>query len=231
MERFSVIVVAAGKGTRMGTAESKQHLPLAGVPILVHTLRVFERLEAAHEVVLVVSEADVLRCEAYIRHYGLQKVKRVVPGGAERQGSVYRGLQAADGADWVLIHDGVRPFVTVDEILRCWEQARRSGAAVLGVPVKDTIKQAGTDRLIMGTPERKSLWAAHTPQAFRLSAIREAHEQASRDGFLGTDDAALMERAGYPVYMVEGSYRNVKITTPDDLEWAEWILGRGTAKG
>lgn len=223
---FSVIIVAAGKGTRMGMAESKQHLPLAGVPILVHTLRVFEALEAVREVVLVVGEHDRARCERYIVEYGLQKAIRVVAGGTERQSSVHEGLKAiAVDAQWVLIHDGVRPFVTEDEVLRCWHKAVETGAAVLAVPVKDTVKRVSVATgKIEATPDRRTLWAVHTPQAFQVSAIREAHELAERESIVGTDDAMLLERLGRPVHVVEGRYTNVKITTLEDLEWAEWRI-------
>lgn len=230
--KLGVVVVAAGKGKRMGTAESKQYLLLCGKPILVHTLEIFERMNTVDAVVLVVGAGEEARCREYAEAYGLSKVCRIVSGGAERQASVYKGLQSMpQGVEWVMVHDGVRPLVRPEQADACWMKARDTGeAAVLAVPVKDTIKIVGTDGQIRSTPDRSSLWAIHTPQAFRLSALIQAHEAAERDGFLGTDDAMLMERAGVTVHVVESSYDNIKVTTPEDLEWAEFLLrkqGRG----
>ncbi|WP_317956986.1 2-C-methyl-D-erythritol 4-phosphate cytidylyltransferase [Paenibacillus chitinolyticus] len=226
VNKVGVIVVAAGRGSRMRTVESKQYLELAGKPILVHTLELFEKMARIDSVVLVTGEADVPRCESYASRYGLHKVSRVIAGGAERQDSVRSGLEAL-GADtqWVLVHDGVRPLVTEEQVGACLDKAIDTGAAVLAVPVKDTIKVVSEDGKIMSTPDRKSLWAIQTPQAFRFSLLKEAHEEAVRDGFLGTDDAMLVERAGHTVHVVEGDYANIKITTPEDLPWAEWLLG------
>jgi 2-C-methyl-D-erythritol 4-phosphate cytidylyltransferase len=223
MGQVGVIVVAAGKGTRMGYGVSKQYLPLAGKPILVHTLEAFEAMEFVHSVVLVVGTGDEARCGEYVRTYGLRKVSAVLAGGAERQASVYRGLAALDPeVEWVLVHDGVRPFITAKDAENCLNAARQCGAAVLAVPVKDTVKIVAPDGQIASTPERSSLWAIQTPQAFRLTELAAAHELAEREGFTGTDDAMLVERAGQPVHVVEGSYSNIKITTPEDLEWAEF---------
>jgi 2-C-methyl-D-erythritol 4-phosphate cytidylyltransferase len=226
MDTFGVVVVAAGRGTRMGTAESKQYLPLRGKPILVHTLDTFERMPEASEVVLVVGAGEVERCRGYAAEYGLAKV-RIVAGGAERQHSVDAGLRALGGSvDTVLVHDGVRPFVKREHVLACWREAAACGAAVLAVPVKDTIKIVGDGGVIAATPERRSLWAIQTPQAFRRTLLEEAHRQAAADGVLGTDDAMLVERLGHAVRVVEADYTNIKITTPDDLAWADWFLGR-----
>jgi 2-C-methyl-D-erythritol 4-phosphate cytidylyltransferase len=128
--------------------------------------------------------------------------------------------------DWVLIHDGVRPFVAEEQVMACWKQAQIDGAAVLAVPVKDTIKIVNADGYIESTPNRRSLWAIQTPQAFRLSQIIAAHERAVADDFIGTDDAMLLERMGGTVAVVEGSYDNIKITTPEDLVWAEYLKQR-----
>lgn len=225
MARCGVIVVAAGKGTRMGTAESKQFLPLAGKPILVHTLERFQRIAEVDVIVLVTGAGDVDRCETFVRRYGLTKVASVVPGGKERQESVRIGLERLpDGIEVVAVHDGVRPLVAEANVKACLNQADETGAAVLAVPVKDTIKVVDASGRITSTPERRSLWAVQTPQAFRLELLQEAHRLAERDGFLGTDDAMLVERLGHPVHVVEGDYTNIKITTPDDLLWAERIL-------
>ena len=225
---FGVVIVAAGRGTRMGTPESKQFLLLQDKPVLVHTLERFEQMEQCETIVLVTSAADVERCSSWVKLYGLTKVRDIVAGGKERQDSVYEGLLAVQkrGSEIVLIHDGVRPFVTSDDVLACCEKAVQHRAAVLAVPVKDTIKQANANGIIVATPDRSSLWAIQTPQAFRLEDVMKAHEAALEAGWLGTDDAMLVERAGIEVHIVEGSYTNVKLTTPEDLLWAEWWLSR-----
>ncbi|MDD9272140.1 2-C-methyl-D-erythritol 4-phosphate cytidylyltransferase [Paenibacillus sp. GCM10023248] len=225
MGKLGVIIVAAGKGSRMGTAESKQYLQLGQKPILVHTLQLFQNIHEVNEIILVVGGNDVERCAGYVQAYGLSKVTHVLAGGAERQDSVRQGLAAlAKDTDWVLVHDGVRPFVKREHVFECLAKAQEQDAAVLAVPVKDTIKVVDTDKRIQSTPDRRSLWAIQTPQAFRLSLLREAHERALQEGFMGTDDAMLVERIGTTVYVVEGDYYNIKITTPEDLPWAEWIL-------
>lgn len=225
-----VIIVAAGRGTRMGTKESKQFLSLRDKPIIVHTLEVFDRHPVIREMVLVTGEQDVERCRGWIAEYGITKKVKVIPGGAERQHSVYRGLREI-GTPWVLVHDGVRPFVTSGQVTSCYEAAVRHGAAILAVPVKDTIKQADARGRVTGTPDRTSLWAVQTPQAFRRSDLLRAHEDAEADGFIGTDDAMLIERLGLPVFVAEGSYRNIKITTPEDLDVAEIFIKRQEIQG
>lgn len=222
MSEVGVIVVAAGKGTRMGTAESKQYLMLQDKPILIHTLEVFEQLPLISKIVLVTGEADVTRCQDWCLQYGLSKVVNVIAGGAERQESVYKGLREIN-TTWVLIHDGVRPFVTGEQVIACYEAARLHGAAVLAVPVKDTVKQVNEQGWVTATPDRRSLWAIQTPQAFRHSDLIRAHEQAVIEHFVGTDDSMLVERLGLPVIVVEGDYNNIKITTPDDLDYAEFV--------
>jgi 2-C-methyl-D-erythritol 4-phosphate cytidylyltransferase len=227
MEQVGVIVVAAGKGLRMGGQVPKQHLPLAGKPVLVRTLEAFEHMEHIHSVVLVVGPGDEARCSRYTSEYGLRKVHAVVTGGAERQASVYQGLLALDPeVEWVLVHDGVRPFVTPEETAECLEAAKRYGAAVVAVPVNDTVKIVEPDGKIASTPDRSTLWAIQTPQAFRVRELLAAHELAMQEGFTGTDDAMVVERTGQPVYVVRGGYHNLKITTPEDLEWAEYRLKR-----
>lgn len=224
-EKWGVVIVAAGRGTRMGTSESKQYLRLANKPILVHTLELFQRLNFVKEISLVVGADDIDRCESWVREYRLSKVIAVLSGGKERQHSVHRGL-AKLTSDWVMVHDGVRPLVTEAAVENCCRTAIQGGAAVLAVPVKDTIKQVDGDGVIVSTPERSSLWAIQTPQAFRRALLLEAHERASEEGFLGTDDAMVVERMGAPVTVAEGDYTNIKITTPEDLPYAEFLLGQ-----
>jgi len=225
MGKLGVVIVAAGRGSRMRTAESKQYLQLGRKPILVHTLQLFQNIHEVDEIILVVGEADVDRCRGYVQQYALSKVTSVQAGGAERQNSVKQGIEALEaGTEWVLVHDGVRPFAAVEHVIACYRKAQETDAAVLAVPVKDTIKVVNEVRQIQSTPDRRSLWAIQTPQAFRLSVLREAHVRAEAEAFIGTDDAMLVERLGTTVHVVEGDYYNIKITTPEDLPWAEWIL-------
>lgn len=227
-----VIIVAAGTGSRMKTPESKQYLMLGDKPILAHTLERFQTMACVDAIVLVVGAGDVARGEAYVSRYGLTKVAAVTAGGAERQASVREGLRALpEGTAWVAVHDGVRPFIGEALVRRCLQEARQTGAAVLAVPVKDTIKVADSNGVIQSTPDRRSLWAIQTPQAFRLDLLRDAHERAVRDGFTGTDDSMLVERLGVDVRIAEGAYTNIKITTPEDLLWAETIATRYGGEG
>ncbi|MCZ8523797.1 MULTISPECIES: 2-C-methyl-D-erythritol 4-phosphate cytidylyltransferase [Paenibacillus] len=224
-DKLGIIIVAAGRGSRMGTKESKQYLLLDGKPIIVHTLEQFEKISAVEEIVLVTGREDLQRCSAYAAQYGLSKLKHIIPGGKERQDSVHQGLLALDAStEWVMVHDGVRPFAHEDHVLACLQRVKETGAAVLAVPVKDTIKVVRQDGTIESTPDRSSLWAIQTPQAFRFALLLEAHEKAQQEGFQGTDDAMLVEWLGHDVSVVPSDYYNIKITTPEDLPWAEWIL-------
>jgi 2-C-methyl-D-erythritol 4-phosphate cytidylyltransferase len=222
MNDVGAVVVAAGKGTRMGAADRKPFLTMAGKPIVVHTLEALSRAGVA-EIVLVVGAEDVERANRLCAEHRLDKVRKVVPGGAERQHSVLEGVRML-GLEWALVHDGVRPFVTPDIVARCMEAARRTGGAVAAVPVKDTIKMADERGLVAATPDRSRLWAVQTPQVFRRRALQDALEAALAEGFIGTDDAAAAERAGIPVELAMGDYRNIKITTPEDLALAKlWL--------
>jgi 2-C-methyl-D-erythritol 4-phosphate cytidylyltransferase len=210
----------------------KAFLLLGGVPLLVHTLRRFEASSAVGEVVVLAPPGDGIRlAEEMAARHGIRKLSRVVAGGAERQDSVYGGLKALENrADLVLIHDGARPFVTPDLIERVAAETRAEKAAVAAVPVRDTIKEIGGDRAVHRTLNRESLWEIQTPQGFHYPLILEAYEQAFRDGFYGTDDAALVERLGVKVKVVLGSRFNLKITTPEDLVLGEALLQRLTAE-
>ncbi|OAB35174.1 2-C-methyl-D-erythritol 4-phosphate cytidylyltransferase [Paenibacillus glacialis] len=219
---LGIVIVSAGKGSRMGTLESKQYLLLQDKPILIHTLEVFNSMPQVKEIVLVTGQDDVRRVQEWVHEYKMDKVIKVIPGGSERQHSVYQGLLEI-GTEWVMIHDGVRPFVDQADIEACYQMALRTGAAVLAVPVKDTIKQVDGSGIIVATPDRQSLWAIQTPQTFRVSDLLRSHQEAQRSGFVGTDDSMLVERMGIPVAVVKGSYSNIKITTPDDLEYAAFI--------
>ncbi|GAY77773.1 2-C-methyl-D-erythritol 4-phosphate cytidylyltransferase [Sporolactobacillus inulinus] len=224
---YQVVVLAAGQGKRMGADTNKVLLDLAGAPVIVRTLRVFETDPMCSGIVIVTRADEADQFRALVQHYHLEKVRAFAEGGKERQESVCSGLERLpqDPEMIVLIHDGARPFITHACIAKAVESAQEYGAALLAVPVKDTIKQAAHLE-VEKTLERKSLWAAQTPQAFRLSVIREAHQQSAAAHFMGTDDASLVERLGMPVAVVEGSYRNIKLTTPEDLLIAQLFMER-----
>ena len=229
MKKIFALIPAAGMGKRMGAGSNKQYLLLDGVPILAHTLGVFQQAPFIEAVYLITPEQEIPFCQTeVVERHGFSKVRAIVAGGAERQHSVLNGLHAMQGIeqdDLVLIHDGVRPFVPVELLKSAAAAADRFGAAVVAVPVKDTVKLV-YDGIITQTPPREKLWLAQTPQAFRYGLILAAHASAAADGFLGTDDASLMERQGWPVRVVMGEYRNIKITTPEDMALAEAFLKR-----
>jgi 2-C-methyl-D-erythritol 4-phosphate cytidylyltransferase len=213
----------------MGGRSAKQYLRLNGLPILVHTLLRFQESAAIQVIVLVVPEEDVeqVRWET-VAPYGLSKVSRIVPGGPRRQDSVWNGLKIlGNDVNVVLVHDGVRPFVSPGTIQQTAMEAQSCGAVIAAVPVKDTIKVCDQNHRIVETPDRVNLWQAQTPQAFRRDLLIRAYETAQRDGYSGTDDASLVERLGHPVRVIPGTYDNIKITTPEDLLVAEaWMRER-----
>lgn len=224
--RITAVIPAAGSGRRMGSSSPKQFLLLAGVPVLVHTLRVFDSSPLIHDVCLVVPPGMEPSCRVdVIAAYGLKKVCRIVPGGETRQASVYQGLMnTSPETDWIVVHDGVRPFLSAD-LLRWLLEAAKDGTGVIAaMPLKDTPKEIREDGTIVSTPDRARLVLAQTPQVFSRKVLMEAHQKAYADGVLGTDDSALVERLGHPVRMIEGNWDNIKITTPEDLRWAERIL-------
>ncbi len=210
----------------MGSATPKQFLTLGGIPLLVHTLRALESAEEIVEIILAVPETDREFClREIVTPHRLTKVRKIVVGGAQRQDSVRHGLQAvSDGIEFVLVHDAVRPFVTREMIRQVVEAAAKHGAALVAIPMKDTVKQVGPDGLVESTVDRGRLWLAQTPQAFRRSLFEEAHRKAELEGLQGTDDTQLVERLGYPVAIVEGSGENIKITRPEDFAIGEAIL-------
>jgi 2-C-methyl-D-erythritol 4-phosphate cytidylyltransferase len=214
----------------MGTKESKQFLPLGDKPVLIHTLMVFETHPKVDEIVVVAGAGEVSRVEEMVAHYGLEKISAVVIGGQERQDSVRSGLEYLQ-TEWVLVHDAARPFVTHGHITELLKVVRLHGAAILAVPVKDTIKQVDSAGIVERTPDRQSLWAVQTPQAFRRSLLVQAHQRALEQGMTGTDDAMLVEELGIDVRVVMGDYQNIKLTTPEDLAIAEaiWKM-RGTER-
>lgn len=220
------IVVAAGKGTRLGGNQPKQFLELCGVPIIIHTIRQFERCEAINEIIVVVPAESTAAFSSLAEEFEVRKLSRVVGGGATRAQSVLCGLNAIDHAEIVAVHDGVRPFVTPDEIDRVVAAARASGAAILVAPVADTIKDIENGR-VKGTPPRLTLRRALTPQCFRYDLLKRAYDQlddVEAEGIEVTDDSLLVERLGAGIIAVEGSTRNIKITRAEDLVLAEAIL-------
>jgi 2-C-methyl-D-erythritol 4-phosphate cytidylyltransferase len=219
------IIAAAGAGTRMASDRPKQFLLLAGKPVIIHTLRVFEECESIDEVIVVLPAAESAGFLSLAGKFNLRKVARVVPGGATRADSVKRGLMAIRTAtvEIVVVHDGVRPFVTVEEIDNTVAAAKADGAAILVAPVTDTIKEIGATS-VLRTLDRGVLRRALTPQCFRYELLREAYQHADVSDPSLTDESALVEQLGRPVSVVEGSARNIKITTAEDLAIAEAIL-------
>ncbi len=213
--KITAVIVAGGKGTRMGADRNKVLLPLLGREALFYTLSAFDSSASVSETVLVAGADDVEECGRVVKRYGLKKVKRIIEGGEERQQSVSNGLSEADG-DIVLIHDGARALVTDKEINAVVDDCIRYGAAAAGVKCKNTLKHAD-DGFIDGTIDRDSVYMIQTPQAFCLNQIREMHRKAAAESFKATDDCMIAERYGVRIKISEGSYDNIKLTTPEDM--------------
>ncbi len=224
--KTAAIIVSAGKSLRFPGEKKKQFLSLAGKPVLCHTLDRFHACSSIDLIELIVSPEDREYClKEIVEPRGYTKISGVVDGGEQRQDSVGHGIDALPPeVDMVVIHDGVRPFVTPEMIDASIEGARKFKAAVIAVPVKETIKRSAPDRFVLETLDRESLWQIQTPQTFRAEVIRRAFRKAIEDHFVATDDAALVERIGIKVYILPGSYSNIKITTPEDLALAHRIL-------
>ena len=222
------IIAAAGAGTRMASDRPKQFLLLAGKPVIFHTLKVFEECDSIDEVILVLPAAESAGFLSLAGKFGLRKVARVVPGGATRADSVKRGLMAirAATAEIVAVHDGVRPFVTTEEIDAVVTAAQADGAAILVAPVTDTIKQVSDGRVVRSL-DRGELRRALTPQCFRYDVLRDAFANADVNDPSLTDESALVERLGHAISVIEGNARNIKITTVEDLAVAEAMLCYG----
>jgi 2-C-methyl-D-erythritol 4-phosphate cytidylyltransferase len=222
------VVPAAGQGTRMGGSGRKQYLTLGGIPLLVLSLNVLQRIQSIREIILSVPEHDKDYCwRDIVKPFGLKKVTQIVTGGQRRQDSVRNGLFAiSDPPDLVLVHDGVRPFIQADIVEKSIACAKQTGAAVVAMPMHDTVKRVDPQHVIQETLKREELWQIQTPQTFRYDWLLEAHQQAQLEQWEVTDDAALIERKGYPVSVVEGSCFNIKITRPDDLIFGEAILNK-----
>jgi 2-C-methyl-D-erythritol 4-phosphate cytidylyltransferase len=228
-KKVGVIIPAAGSGRRMGAAVPKALLPLGGVPILVHTLRRVQQCSEVDDIVLVVRPGDHQEVENALSGEGPGRVRAILPGGAERQDSVRIGLAAllARGVGIVLVHDAVRPFVDAATIAAVIEAAYDHGAAVAAIRAKDTVKIIEREGGVPETPDRATCWLAQTPQGFRADLFSSAMEKATSEGVRCTDDAGLVERLGHKVIIVQGTERNLKVTTPEDLELAVFLLGSG----
>ena len=221
----SVVIVSAGRGSRMKADINKQFLKLQNKEVIAHTIDKFYNNENIGEIIVVVreDEAEFFKINI-IEKYGYKNIK-IAFGGSERQDSVYNGLKMVDeNCKIVLIHDGARPFVNNETIDSAIESAKENKCVIVGVPVKDTIKVIDENNNVCDTPDRSTLWSIQTPQVFDYSLIMKDHEKAREDNYYGTDDSMLMEYFGQKVKVVEGSYNNIKITTPEDLKIGEEIL-------
>ena len=219
---LGVVVVAAGRSSRMGGTD-KTFADILGAPLITHTLRRIAASDVVDRIVLVVAADAVPDVEMMVRESDIPKIAEVCAGGARRQDSVLAGLVAMGQRRWVAIHDGARPCVSADILERALVEVRGSGAAIAAVPVKDTIKVVGDQQLISDTPDRSTLWAAQTPQAFDYQTLLDAHRAAEVEY---TDDAAMVEAAGHRVTVFWGDYHNLKVTTPEDLDIVSLLLGR-----
>lgn len=227
MKKCTAIVLAAGQGKRMNSKIQKQFLEIKGYPVLYYSLKCFQESPLIQNIILVTGEDVISYCkEEIVKRYGLDKVSHVIAGGRERYDSVYHGLLACENCDYVFIHDGARPFITEEILDRGLNAVSETGACVIGMPSKDTVKLADEHGFVKETPDRKTVWTIQTPQIFEYSLIRRAHESIRRKDMSNiTDDAMVIEQeTGVKVCLAEGSYQNIKITTPEDLAVAEAFL-------
>lgn len=225
MSKVCAVIVAAGRGTRMRAGINKQFLNIKGKPILYYTLKAFENCTLVDEIILVTAIDEIEYCKnEIIKKYNIDKVSNIVAGGAERQHSVYNGLKSLSDCEVVIIHDGARPFVDRRIIEEGIEFARKFGACTCGVPPKDTIKVKDKTGFSRITLNREELFSVQTPQCFNYDLILNCHERILQDSVKVTDDTSIAEYYGHQVYLYEGSYNNIKITTPDDLIFGERVL-------
>lgn len=222
---YTVLLPAAGSGKRMGAGQNKLFLELKNIPILIHTLRVFEKDPKCEQIVLAVKKDEQLFIENLLTEYGITKVTAITEGGEERQHSVYACLKASPSKGILLVHDAARPFIKREVIHQLMQSANEFGAAVAAVRAKDTMKKV-KNGIIQETVNRESLWIIQTPQAFQYNVLEKAERLAEQEGFLGTDEAMLVERLGERVHIVESTYDNLKMTTQEDLLFGEVILNK-----
>lgn len=228
------VIPAAGRGERMGSRTKKQFLALCGLPVIIHTLAVFQKSPFIDEIICVASKEDHPFLGRLISQHALTKVKRVIPGGDRRQDSVQSAIDLLEEEqrppdDIVLVHDGVRPLVTLELIEQVVSATQKFGGAVAALPVTDSLKEVSADHFIQKSVAREKIWSMQTPQAFRLALLSEAYREAARDRFSGTDEAMLVERIGAPIRCIQGLSENIKITTPSDLKMAELLLSARSA--
>ncbi len=230
---ISVIIAAAGMSNRMGSKINKQFIWIDGKPILAHTIEKFEKCRYIDEIIIVSKEEEIEYCrKEIVKRYRFKKVSNIIRGGKERQDSVYNGILALnEKTDIVLTHDGARPFVEIKNIEDGIKGVLDFGACVIGVPVTDTIKVVNPDNTVDDTPNRSALWAAQTPQCFFKSILIKGYDNAIKKRYSGTDDSSIVEMAGYKVEMIMGSYKNIKITTPEDIIIAESLFKDSAFKG
>ena len=220
---ITAIVVAAGRGIRFGSDKSKLLSKIDFKPVIAYSLDVFNRHPAVTDIIVVVNSANIDGIRAQIKKYKIKKAREIVRGGARRQDSVYNALKKLDKrAELVIVHDAARPFISKELVSRAIKQALKSGAAIVGVPVKATVKEA-SGYIVKRTLNRDNLWEIQTPQVFKKNIILEAYKRFRNQDV--TDDASLIERLGRKVYLVQGSYANIKITTPEDLSIAKVLEG------
>ena len=227
MGKIGAIIPAAGKGLRMNNYFPKQFLPLKGHPVLYYALKVFEEEQMIDEIILVIEEEFQEYVEEdIIRESEFTKIRKIVKGGKTRQESVYNGLKEAEGWEWVIIHDGARPFLSESLLRKIIHEMFEKKAVVVGIPLHDTLKKVNKE-IILKTLSRENLWAIQTPQAFSYPLILEAYKKANEENFHGTDDASLLEKIGKKVHILRGNPLNIKITTPLDLILAQAIIEIG----
>ena len=227
----TAILPAAGSGKRMGKDIKKQFLKLNGKEIIVYTIEKFEQCNEVDEIIIVTTEETIPFLWEIVKREGFQKVVAIVKGGTERQHSVYAGICAvSEKTDFVIVHDGVRPFVAIEDISKTIEIAKQKGACVLGVKTKDTIKICDEENKIIQTPKRDFVWCIQTPQVFKKSLLLKAFEKANKTGFVGTDESVLIEQMGFDVFVEEGHYDNIKITTAEDMMIAEAFVKKQIKK-
>jgi len=225
MSFTSAVIVGGGKGLRMGTDIPKQFLEINGLPLLFHTVLLFDSVEEINEVLMVIPLQLKEFCNNQVKTLNLKKTLKLVTGGRQRQDSVRNGLDQIDPKSTkVLIHDGVRPFVKKEEVLSVIKELDFYDGAILALPVVETIKKTNSNKIINETVSRENIYLAQTPQGFRTSILKKVHEWAFEDGLTVTDDSALLENFGFQVKIVEGSRENIKITTPSDLEFAKMLF-------